>query len=188
MGGPNMILNDGGYIPESPWTFAVDPGAEATTVGPSNRPVTAAPAIIETPVPADPEPLPEPTPAADPPTQALAHILEVMPNVDPEFLYPHIATQLPNFGGDPTRAAEYILGEIFEMGDKVPKIKSNVKSKRKTEGVGGSGSRSEGDEEERTVKKAKIDWASVDRPFTGTGKYTDLALVFIFFWVFNRIY
>ena len=81
MGGSNVILKDGGYIRESSMTFAVDPGAEAATVGPSNQSVTAAPASIEPPVPADPEPDQEPTPAADPPTQAIAHILEVMSNV-----------------------------------------------------------------------------------------------------------
>jgi len=157
--------------------------------GPSNQlaavavaaPVAAPPDPVAL---AEPEPVPKPVPIADPPTQALTHILEVVPNIDPEFLYPLIATHLPNFDDDPTRTAEYIVGVVFEMGDQVPKVKGNVKGKRKNESVedDGAGSRGEGkdDNDERNGKKVKVDWGSVDRPFRGTEKYFDLALVFYF--------
>jgi hypothetical protein len=151
--------------------------------GPSNQPAAAAAPVAAIPDPValpEPEPVPKPVPVADPPTQALTHILEVVPNVDPEFLYPLIATHLPNFGDDPTRTAEYIVGVVFEMGDQVPKV--NMKGKRKNED--GAGSRGEGkeqaDDDEKRGKKVKVDWASVDRPFRGTGKYIDIALVFHF--------
>jgi hypothetical protein len=179
------VIRDGGYI--EPRKVGTPEERRLPVAGPSNQPATVvAPAAAPSdPVaPLVPELVPEPAPVVDPATQALTRILEVAPNVDPEFLYPLIATHLPNFDDDPSRTAAFIVDTIFEMGDKVPKVKGNVKGKRKTEGGEGSaGNRGEGkeqadDDDERKGKKVKVDWASVDRPFTGTGNYIDLALVF----------
>jgi hypothetical protein len=77
------------------------------------------------------------------------------------FFIRFIATYLPNFEND--TAADM----IFEMGDKVAKVKGNAKGKRKVEGVeDGAGSRGKGKEQAHDVK---VDWASMDRLFRGTG-------------------
>ena len=77
------------------------------------------------------------------------------------------------------------------MGDKVPTIEGNGKGKRKNEGAeNGAGSQDVGKEQAdnddgRKEKKVKVDWSSVDRPFRGTGKYLDLALVYSIFLPIN---
>jgi TRIAD3 protein (E3 ubiquitin-protein ligase RNF216) len=167
-----QVVKDGDYISSRNLD---NPAAPAVAL-----PDPAFPAPVDPLAPPDPEPVAGPIPSADPPTQALARILEVVPNIDPEFLYPLIATHLPTFGDDPTRTVEYILGVIFEMGDKVPKIKGNSKGKRKSEGNRGEGKEQDANDDERKEKRVKVDWASADRPFRGTEKYLDLALVLHF--------
>jgi hypothetical protein len=44
----------------------------------------------------------------------------------------------------------------------------------------GTKEKSKTDNDDRKGKKIKVDWASVDRPFRGTGNYLELALVFYF--------
>lgn len=173
------VVRDGDNV--GPWKVDTPEERRSPIAGPSNQPAAAAAPVAAPPDSAKPGPLPELVPVVDPPTQALSHILEVVPNVDPEFLYPLIATHLPNFGNDPTHTAEYIVGVVFEMGDQVPKVKGNVKGKRKNESVeDGAGIEQADGDDEKKMKKVKVDWASIDRPFRGTGKYLDLALVLYF--------
>jgi hypothetical protein len=149
--------------------------------GPSqSAPPVVAPAPFPVPPPfVTPNSDPAPTPALpiDPSTQTEIRILEIIPDIDPSFLRPLIATHLPTFSEDPVRLTEYVLGVIFERGNDVPRIKG--KGKRKSEiGMGADGVKeNEGDEEGRQGKKAKVDWASKDRPWRGGQHYFDLALV-----------
>ena len=186
VGGSNIAkdLQRSAVVKEGPMTIV----NAAPIAGPSNRPASPAllpPAPFDLIIPLDPSSVPGPVPIADPPTQTLTRILEVVPDVDPVFLYPLINTHLPNLGDDPIHTAEYILGAILEMEGKFPKVKGCTKGKRKSAVDEVSGSREEGKEnisndDERKEKRAKVDWASTDRPFMGTEKYRDLAMVFCF--------
>ena len=163
----------------------LEPENEAGPIaGPSQSapPVVApAPLPVHPPVLPNPEPPPTsaPSPAVpiDPSTQTEIRILEIIPDIDPSFLRPLIATHLPTFSDDPVRLTEYVLGVIFERGNDVPRIKG--KGKRMNEiGMGAEGAKdNEADEEGRQGKKAKMDWASKDRPWRGGQHYFDLALV-----------
>ncbi len=157
-------------------------GNEAGPIAGPSQP--APPAVASSPFPVPPPPVtpnPEPAPTLavpiDPSTQTEIRILEIIPDIDPSFLRPLIATHLSTFSDDPVRLTEYVLGVIFEKGDDVPRIKG--KGKRKSEiGMGADGAKeNEVDEEGRQGKKAKVDWASKDRPWRGGQHYFDLALV-----------
>jgi len=144
------------------------------TVGPAKQPAVEMEAGVA--VKPDPVAAIDVVPDQDPASQTLIGILEVTPDVDPEFLHPLIERYLANFSNDPVRAAEYLLEVIFERGSVVPRIESNAKGKgkRQSEAVVDKA------EAENDRKKAKIDWASVGRPFRGGPKYVELALVCFF--------
>lgn len=137
-------------------------------VGPAKQAVE-----MEAGVEPDPASALDAVPDQDPASQTLIRILEVTPDVDPEFLHPLIERYLVNLSNDPARTAEYLLGVIFERGSEVPRIKSNAKGKGKRQSEAVDDKVEAGNDR----KKAKIDWASVDRPFRGGPNYVELALV-----------
>jgi len=126
---------------------------------------------------ADPPPAPAPQERVDPVDQTLVKILEVIPDIDPEHALGLVQEHLPAFGaldedGDAAmwnertnRAAERVIGVIFEA---VAYPKANKKEKGKARAA---------EEPERENKRAKIDYASVERVFTGGKNYFELALV-----------
>jgi len=192
-GGSRNIGDNLEFVPKPFFTPFLQAGREPENeagpiAGPSqSTPPVVAPAPLPVPPPVlpNPEPAPTlaptlaPTPAVpiDPSTQTEIRILEIIPNIDPSFLRPLIATHLPTFSDDPVSLTEYVLGVIFERGNDVPRVKG--KGKRKSEiGMGAEGAKeNEADEEGRQAKKAKMDWASKDRPWRGGQYYFDLALV-----------
>lgn len=136
---------------------------------------TVPPVLIRTPTPAVPIDLAE---------QTEIHILEIIPDIEPSYLRTLIATHLPTFSDDPVRLTEYVLGVIFERGNDVPRIRGKGKGKRKNDVVSGTDADAVNQNEEadglgegRHGKKAKVDWASQDRPRRGGQHYFDMALV-----------
>ena len=122
--------------------------------------------------------------AEDPLAAAIAQIVEVIPDIDRTYLRRSLAANQEKFGA---RTAEVVLGALLENG---------VWPKAAARAVGiagvaapvagamqGKGKGRERDDDMNAngagpaVKRVRIDYASVDRPHEGTGRYTDLALV-----------
>ncbi|KAK0190321.1 hypothetical protein F5146DRAFT_1043758 [Armillaria mellea] len=98
--------------------------------------------------------------AADP----LAQVLEIVPDVEPNYAQELIAKNLPTFGDN---VVETVLHSLFEDAS-YPKAE---KKRKTTSGSGSGGS---------VAKKARVadevDYASTDRPFAGGPDYAELAI------------
>jgi E3 ubiquitin-protein ligase RNF216 len=141
----------------------------------------------------------------DPTSTAVAQILEIIPNVEPNHLLELIETHLPTFsvfpvnhdhdvGGEGAVEREatvdeqvqgvvgHVLHLLFENPD-YPKadLRAGVKGKGKRVGEPEDeddlGGKGKGKAKEIAPKKTKIDYTSIDRPFPGGQNYLDLALV-----------
>ncbi|KAF8064103.1 hypothetical protein FPV67DRAFT_1782451 [Lyophyllum atratum] len=120
-------------------------------------------------VPRAETPIKEPEPDLDPQSTAIARILEIVPDVEPDHLLSLVINQMlarpdQNVGD----VVEHILHGLFED-PKYPKVDRKGKGKRKQT------------EEERQpggspTKKPKIDYRDKDRPFQRGVHYADLAL------------
>ncbi|KAG6878056.1 hypothetical protein C0993_000379 [Termitomyces sp. T159_Od127] len=141
-----------------------------------NEPPTAQPPRTLTPAPfpftpeADPPPTPpappQPVPDPDPHSTVTARVLEIVPDVDPDYLLAIVTKHILNHPDQSTDLViEYILHALFED-TRYPKVDRNKKGKRK---------QSEQDEPVLS-KKSKIDYTDKDRPFKGGEHYTNLAL------------
>ncbi|KAK0499446.1 hypothetical protein EDD18DRAFT_852256 [Armillaria luteobubalina] len=98
--------------------------------------------------------------AADP----LAQVLEIVPDVEPNFAQELIAKNLPTFGD---KVVETVLHSLFEDAS-YPKVE---KKRKAASGSSPGGS---------AAKKARVDdevnYASTDRPFAGGHDYAELAI------------
>lgn len=99
--------------------------------------------------------------AADP----LAQVLEIVPDVEPNYAQELIAKNLPTFGD---KVVETVLHTLFEDA-------GYPKAEKKRKAASGSGSGGS------VAKKARVggevDYASTDRPFAGGPDYAELAIV-----------
>ena len=139
----------------------------------------------------------------DPTSTSVAQILEIIPNVEPTHLLQLIETHLPAYSVNRNRGADggegageatveeqaqgvvgHVLHLLFENPD-YPKADLRGGGKRKGKDVGdpdteddleGKG-KGKGKAKDPALKKPKIDYASIDRPFPGGPNYFDLALV-----------
>lgn len=109
---------------------------------------------------------PQPEPNQDPTARTIAQILEIIPDVEPNYLRGLVDTHSPNFGAQTT---EHILGLLFENGGYPRVDKSKGKRKVADEEVAE-------DNSDRPQKKVKVDYASIDRD-PGSSVYYELALV-----------
>ncbi|KAF8956276.1 hypothetical protein BDZ97DRAFT_1852621 [Flammula alnicola] len=153
------------------------------------------PHVVAAPAPeAQQQPQPEPAaaavpppesqqgdPPADPTSHAMAQILEVIPDVEPEYLLGLVQTHLPTFAG---QTAEHVLGLLFEDGGypRVAKKRKAVVVASDGEGAeaGDKGKGKEKDvDQARPNKKAKVDYASVERVFEGGAAYHERALIYL---------
>ncbi|KDR78857.1 hypothetical protein GALMADRAFT_224109 [Galerina marginata CBS 339.88] len=131
-----------------------------------------APAPVPVPLVVEPDPEPEPEPEQDPTSHTIARILEIIPDVEPEYLLGLVQTHLPNFAG---QTVEHVLGILFEDGG-YPRADPRKKGKKRASEAADPAA--EGPNvDERPAKKAKVDYASVERLFEGGPRYNDLALV-----------
>lgn len=141
----------------------------------------------------------------DPTSTAVAQILEIVPNVEPNHLLELIETHLPTFSVFPANhdhdaggegavereatvdeqvqgVVEHVLHLLFENPD-YPKadLRAGVKGKGKRVGEPDNeddlGGKGKGKAKEIPPKKTKIDYTRIDRPFPGGQNYFDLALV-----------
>ncbi|KAK0443954.1 uncharacterized protein EV420DRAFT_1017265 [Desarmillaria tabescens] len=99
-------------------------------------------------------------PAADP----LAQVLEIVPDVEPNYAQELIAKNLPTFGD---KVVETVLHSLFED-------TSYPKAEKKRKAASGSGS--SGSVAKKARGSAEVDYASTDRPFTGGPNYAELAI------------
>ena len=133
----------------------------------------------------EPLPLPSPSPPPPPPpeepidpiSQTLSQILEIIPDIEPEHALGLVQEHLPAFGdpndvGDAatwkertTRAAEHVIGLVFEAGA-YPKVVDKKGKARAAEA-----------QERENNKRPKIDYQTIERLFMGGKDYFDLALV-----------
>jgi hypothetical protein len=144
------------------------------------EPPLPAPMQEDDPPPPTPPPPPPPEEPIDPISHTLAQILEIIPDIDPEHALGLVQEHLPAFGDlndnsdaatwkeRTTRAAEHVIGLVFEAGS-YPKAEKNKKGKARAVEV-----------PERENKRPKIDYKSVERVFMGGKDYFELALVGVF--------
>ncbi|KAF8907296.1 hypothetical protein CPB84DRAFT_298608 [Gymnopilus junonius] len=147
-----------------------EPEPVAQPAAPVQPPQVAIPASVPpaaAPIPVA-KPIPEPEPEVDPASRAVAQVLEIIPDVEPEYLLGLVQGHLPNFG---QQTAEHVLGQLFEDGG-YPRVDLKKKGKRKSDAALDNDG-----EGERPNKKAKVDYTSVDREFIARLDYTELALV-----------
>ncbi|KAH9481344.1 E3 ubiquitin-protein ligase RNF216 [Psilocybe cubensis] len=98
----------------------------------------------------------------DPMVKVIAQVLEIMPDVDPDYLRGLVETHLPNFGAQTT---EHILGLLFENGG-YPRV-DRSKGKRKA---------TVHHDSENPQKKMKVDYASKERN-VNSPVYHEFALI-----------
>lgn len=165
------------FIPSSPAPEVVELSSDAPEI-----PIRDAP----TPDPQDPPdllPPQDPQVPEDPKSTAIASILEMIPDVDPDHLLALVETHLPTYGAN--QIVEFVVSHLFEHPGypRCERGKGKAKEKAKEGGGGEGGSSSvkrkaSGDEEGDGGgnKKARIDYASADRPFTGGLHYRDCAI------------
>ncbi|KAF8156090.1 hypothetical protein B0H34DRAFT_716125 [Crassisporium funariophilum] len=158
------------------------PGAPLLPVQVEPPAAAAAAQPIEPPAqPSPPPPTPPPPPAPSDPDTILAHILEIIPNVDPTHLLNLIHTHLADADADAGEATARVLHALFED-PAYPKV--DPRGKRKAEGAGAGVEGKDGEGEvgegggagEREGKRGRVDWASVDRVFEGGRDYFEMAL------------
>ncbi len=94
----------------------------------------------------------------------LAQVLEIVPDVDPDFVEELIAKNLPTFGDKVVETVLHTLLEDRSYPKSVKKRKADVAA------VGGSAPK-------KTKVGDKVDYASTNRNFTGGVFYNDLAIV-----------
>lgn len=113
--------------------------------------------------PVQPQPVPDP----DPHSTVTARVLEIIPDVDPDYLFAAVTKHILDHPDQNTAlVVEHILHALFEN-NQYPKVDRKAKGKRK-----------QSEQDEATLsKKSKIDYSDKDRPFNGGEHYTDLALV-----------
>ncbi|KAG5351495.1 hypothetical protein C0989_006230 [Termitomyces sp. Mn162] len=141
---------------------------------PTAQPRTLTPAPFPFVLDAPPEPVVdlvnEPEPDPDPHSTVTARVLEIVPDVEPDYLLATVTKHmLDHPDQDTATVIEFILHALFED-DKYPKVDRLAKGKRKQP--------EHQQEEARDIptKKSKIDYADKNRPFKGGQHYTDLAL------------
>ncbi|KAJ3495887.1 hypothetical protein NMY22_g19881 [Coprinellus aureogranulatus] len=125
------------------------------------------------------EPTPPPPVPEDPTTTAVASVLEMIPDVDPDHLLALVETHLPTYG--PNQIVEFLVAHLFENPGypRVERGKAKGKGRAVEAKAGGSasGKRKAGSGDEGGgPKKPKIDYASVDRPNTGGDHYRECAI------------
>ncbi|KAG6837047.1 hypothetical protein H0H93_015618 [Arthromyces matolae] len=131
---------------------------------------------VETPVPAHVsivDLVAEPEPEPEPHSTVTARVLEIIPDVEPDYLLAMVAKHFIDHPENNTATVtELILHALFEN-DKYPKVNRLGKGKRK---------HTEHDEDAlqgSSSKKPKVDYANKDRPFKGGKCYPELALDYL---------
>lgn len=109
------------------------------------------------------EPEPEPEPQGDPTDRTIAQILEIIPDVEPDYLRGLVETHLPSFDAQTT---EHILGLLFENGE-YPRVDKSKGKRKATD---------QDDAVNRPQKKMKVDYASKER-VVASPVYHEFALV-----------
>jgi TRIAD3 protein (E3 ubiquitin-protein ligase RNF216) len=145
--------------PESPFVavlpiverFSPFETVEMEDVQPANPPA----AVVET---------VDHVPEADPISTYVARVLEIVPDVEPDYLLDLVTQSIPTQGD---QAVEHVLHSLFEH-PTYPKV--DRKGKRK-QGDGNT----EGDE--MPSKKTKLDYRNKERLYNGGVHYADMALV-----------
>ncbi|KAG5641929.1 hypothetical protein DXG03_003955 [Asterophora parasitica] len=109
------------------------------------------------------------SPEPDPQSTAMARILEIIPDVEPEYLLSFVTKYMLEHPDQMLEmVVEQILHALFEDST-YPKVDRMGKGKRKqTEAVAKAAS--------SPAKKAKIDYADMNRPLNGGVHYPELAL------------
>ncbi|KAG6856665.1 hypothetical protein H0H87_002042 [Tephrocybe sp. NHM501043] len=119
----------------------------------------------------------EATPAADPHSMMTARVLEIIPDVEPEYLLALITQNTTAHPEHPVSTiVELILHALFED-PKYPKVDRYGKGKRKADDMDGNAEGSISDEREK--KKQKTDYKDVEREFRGGLGYGDAALEYL---------
>jgi E3 ubiquitin-protein ligase RNF216 len=144
--------------------------------------------LVEEPVPFVEGPHPPLVPAVDPVpnpepidifTLALANVLEIVPDVQPDHVTVLVHSYLDGEGGRmaPALLVEQILHQLFEDPD-YPKVEKKGK-KRKNETVTGEPAATESGRNggERSKKRIKIDYRVTERNKLPSVAYRNLALV-----------
>lgn len=121
----------------------------------------------------DPGPELEPVDAS---TFALAKVLEIVPDVQPDHVTALLHSYLDRDGElmPPSLLVERILHELFENPD-YPKVEKKGKKRKNTEGPTATGSGQNGGE--RPKKKIKVDYRTTQRNKVPSVAYRNLALV-----------
>ena len=148
---------------EIPALGVVKPGASAEALADTTNKVAATMSTpAATPMDVDPPSTAKPTESLD---HHLTHVLEVVPDVDPQFASELVAKFIAQ-GSE--NIVELTLHQLLEDAN-YPKVSKN-KGKRK---------RTDDDESlaEQPEKTTRIDYASKERPFKGGAHYKDMALV-----------
>ncbi|KAH0579736.1 hypothetical protein H2248_002574 [Termitomyces sp. 'cryptogamus'] len=141
---------------------------------PTAQPRTLTPAPFPFVLDAPPEPVVdlvnEPEPDPDPHSTVTARVLEIVPDVEPDYLLATVTKHmLDHPDQDTATVIEFILHALFED-DKYPKVDRMAKGKRKQP------EHQQEEAQDIPTKKSKIDYADKNRPFKGGQHYTDLAL------------
>ncbi|KAG6812683.1 hypothetical protein H0H92_001312 [Tricholoma furcatifolium] len=153
----NNPLPERGKAP-TPAPFPLDVDADFPTAPKKSQPLKE-----PSPEPEQPEPVPDLDP--DPQTTMTARVLEIIPDVEPDFLHAKVTQHmLDHPDQDAALIVERILHALFED-NKYPKVDRFGKGKRKQEDSDGTAS-----------KKTKIDYTDKNRPNNGGTHYNDLAL------------
>jgi len=143
-------------------------------------------AFVEDPYPpmvpaVDPDPDPEPIDAL---TFALAKVLEIIPDVQPDHVTALVHSYLDQDGDliSPALLVEQILHQLFENLD-YPKVEKKGKKRKNAEEPVATGSSQNGGE--RPKKKVKIDYRTTQRNKDPSVAYRNLALVSTFSLLFS---
>lgn len=110
-------------------------------------------------------PNPEPERERDPLSQYLAQVLEIVPDVQPEFALSLLSKHLPDYQD---KVLEPVLHSLFED-PSYPKIDRKGKRKRASE--------DEGDAQRAKVRLLETDYGNATREYKGGVHYPDLAIV-----------
>jgi E3 ubiquitin-protein ligase RNF216 len=119
--------------------------------------------------PAPPEPTPpvQPPPEVDPIDTYVAKVLEIIPDVQVDYLLGLIVQHLPS---SQERVVETVLYHLFEN-PTFPKVERKGKRKRDEDA---------GAEATASTSKPGVDYANKEREFRGSPQYLELALVSLF--------
>ena len=135
------------------------------------------------PLPVDPEPEPDPEPI-DTLTFALAKVLEIVPDVQPDHITALIHSHLDRDGEviSPNLLVEQILHQLLENPD-YPKVEKKGKKRRSAEEPDAAGDGENG--AKRPKKRVKIDYRTTQRSKAPSAAYRNLALVSTYFLLYQ---